>query len=671
MPAQARALPVQSRKCSPESGAVFLLTLPISDALKANRMHARQDNHQEKHQDIDEQTMHAATLWQCAVQAAALLAIDPQGLAGARVRAAPGPVRDAWLDLLRLLMGASPWKRMPVSITDERLLGGLDLPATLSSGRPVLQPGVLSEVNGGTLILTMAERLPAATCARLAAVMDSGEVVLARDGLQRRQDTSFAVIALDEGEHDDEALSSALRERLAFDIDLRPIPWQQVSRDATSLISAQDIEAARERLADTAISDELIAALCGTALGLGIGSARASLLSVAAARANAALDGNTMVSEDDARVAASLVLAPRATRLPTPPEAPMDQTEPAEPPPSESSSEPSTSNASPDEQQDTPPVPQQPLDDRVLEAAKAAIPAGLLLQMQDGGALQRGAMGKSGASVKAGLRGRPAGSRRARPSQGSRLHLIDTLRAAAPWQRLRKSQVALAASATPGSAQASRTLRTSRIQVRADDFHVTRVKQKTATATLFVVDASGSAALHRLAEAKGAVELLLADCYVRRDQVAVMAFRGQQAELLLPLTRSLVRAKRSLAGLPGGGGTPLATAIAAAATMAQALQRKGQSPLIVLLTDGRANVARDGSGGREQAHADALQASRQLALTHTSVLFIDTSPRPQPLAAELAAAMRARYLPLPHAGAAMVSQAVREVGKDLAREGAR
>ena len=76
---------------------------------------------------------------------------------------------------------------------------------------------------------------------------------------------------------------------------------------------------------------------------------------------------------------------------------------------------------------------------------------------------------------------------------------------------------------------------------------ILRFQQKSETATLFVVDASGSAALNRLAEAKGAVELLLADCYVRRDRVALIAFRGTTAELLLPPTTSLVRARRSSA----------------------------------------------------------------------------------------------------------------------------
>jgi magnesium chelatase subunit D len=266
---------------------------------------------------------------------------------------------------------------------------------------------------------------------------------------------------------------------------------------------------------------------------------------------------------------------------------------------------------------------------------------------------QRASSGKSGATVKGGQRGRPAGSRRAQPAHGSRLHLIDTLRAAAPWQKIRKATLGADAQ--------------HRVQVRSDDFHISRIKQKTATTTLFVVDASGSSALHRLAEAKGAVELLLADCYVRSDQVALIAFRGKVAELLLPPTRSLVRAKRSLSGLPGGGGTPLATAIDTAASVAEGLRRRGQSPVIVLLTDGRANVARDGTGGRERAQSEATQAARQLSALQVPLLFIDTSPKPQQEAVQLAGAMRARYIPLPHAGAAAVSMAVRAATQDGAR----
>ncbi len=604
--------------------------------------------------DSLEQDTEAPSAWSLAVQAAALLAIDPGGLAGARIRAGAGPVRDAWMSLLQTLMGDAAWKRMPVNITDERLLGGLDLSATLSAGRPILQQGVLADVNGGTLILAMAERLPSATGAKLAQVMDSGEIHIVRDGIDQRRDSRFAVIALDEGVSEEEVLLPGLRDRLAFDLDLRSVSWQEVRDYPANLISCEEIVAARARLFDLNIGDDLLEAVCGTAMVLGVDSARATLMTLSAARANAALNGDADVGADDVRAAAELVLAPRATRLPPTAQSEAGQEQLPEQEPDQEPPPPSEENEPPPESESDPASEQNPqaLEDQILEATKAAIPAGLLSQLLSGGMQRRASSGKSGAAVKGGLRGRPSGSRRAMPAHGSRLHLMDTLRAAAPWQKIRK--------ATAKNQQA-------KIQVRAEDFHVARIKQKTATTTLFVVDASGSSALNRLAEAKGAVELLLADCYVRRDQVALIAFRGKQAELLLPPTRSLVRAKRSLSGLPGGGGTPLATAIDTAASVAEGLQRRGLTPVIVLLTDGRANVARSGSGGRELAFSEAMEAARQLAVMQMSVLFIDTSPQPQKAAAELAAAMRARYMPLPFAGAASVSQAVRVAALDGAR----
>jgi magnesium chelatase subunit D len=174
-----------------------------------------------------------------------------------------------------------------------------------------------------------------------------------------------------------------------------------------------------------------------------------------------------------------------------------------------------------------------------------------------------------------------------------------------------------------------------------------------------VVDASGSAALHRLAEAKGAVELLLAECYARRDRVAVIAFRGKAAEMLLPPTQSLVRAKRALAGLPGGGASPLASGLDAALTLARLERRAGRTPLIVVLTDGRANMARDGRTGRPIAEEDALAVAKLLLAEKHSTLIVDTAPRPQPFSSTLAAAAGGRCLPLPQAGAQALAGAVR------------
>ena len=141
--------------------------------------------------------------------------------------------------------------------------------------------------------------------------------------------------------------------------------------------------------------------------------------------------------------------------------------------------------------------------------------------------------------------------------------------------------------------------------------------------------------------------------------MAVIGFRGEGAQLLLAPTRSLVRARRQLAGLPGGGGTPLAAGIDAAAALASGVRRSGASPLVVLLTDGRANIARGGQPGRTQAQADALAAARAFGAAGTPALWIDTSQQPGEASLVLAATMHARWIPLPHAAADTLSSAVR------------
>jgi len=153
--------------------------------------------------------------------------------------------------------------------------------------------------------------------------------------------------------------------------------------------------------------------------------------------------------------------------------------------------------------------------------------------------------------------------------------------------------------------------------------------------------------MHRLAEAKGAVENLLSECYIRRDRVALITFRGVEATLELPPTRSLVLARRRLAGLPGGGGTPLAAGLDLAHQLIGQLQQAGENPMAIFMTDAKANIARDGSASRLQAQTDAEQSARALAETGARLLFVDTATRPRPIAARLADVMRARYLPLP------------------------
>ncbi len=366
------------------------------------------------------------------------------------------------------------------------------------------------------------------------------------------------------------------------------------------------------------------------AAALGIASIRAPMLALRVACAAAALAGWDLVTPEDAALAARLVLAPRATTLPQP-----------APPPDPGEPDPGEPDAEPEPEDDPAPQPEGPVADTVLAAAAAAIPPGLLAQLQAGAARGSGPAGRKGAAANAGRHGRPIGVRAGDPGPAQRLNLIETLRAAAPWQRLRSQ---------PG--------RTG-IQVRRGDFRVTRLKARRETTTIFLVDASGSHSVNRMAEAKGAVQLLLADCYVRRDQVALLAFRGRSAELLLPPTRSLVRAKRSLAGLPGGGGTPLATGIDAACDLAGAIRRRGGMPALVLLTDGRPNVGRDGKGGRPAASRDAEDAARRVRAEGHAAILVDTSPRPYPDSLRLAQTMGARYVALPYADGAGLLQAVR------------
>jgi magnesium chelatase subunit D len=576
----------------------------------------------------------SGSAWERAVLAVQLLAIDPAGLGGLHLRAPAGFARDALLAMLRDLLPAdAPWKRVPLQIADERLLGGLDLAATLKAGRPVAERGVLAEADGGIAVFAMAERLAPETAARIVAVLDRGEVVLARDGLSLATPTRLAAIALDEAADAEEKLPGALAERLAFFAELGAVRHGEIF---VSAIDRAAIAAARDSLAQIEIAPEMQAAICGTALALGIGSSRADLLALRAARASAALFGRAAVTGDDVSVACALVLAHRATQVPAPPAEEEQEESPPPPPEQGDDAEPPSDAATPD----------KPLDDMVLEAAAAAIPPDLLARLKVAKALggRTASAGKSGALQKSGKRGRPAGIFRGMPGQrNARLNLVATLRAAAPWQRIRAA----------GAAGAPR------VRVLSEDFRVTRFKQRRETTTIFAIDASGSAALHRLAETKGAVELLLADCYVRRDRVSVIAFRAGRAELVLPPTRSLVRAKRALAGLPGGGGTPLATGMDTALALAEAIHRQGGTPTLVLLTDGRANVTRAGIGGRETAEADALDAARRIRATSLRALLVDTGARPTPLAQTLSTAMGAVYLALPRADAATLNRVVR------------
>lgn len=566
--------------------------------------------------------------WADARLAAALFAIDPVGLGGVVVRCGPGPVRDRWLSNTRdLLSPCAPVRRIPLRVEDDRLLGGLDLPASLAAGRPIAQKGLLAESDGGVAILAMAERIEPAVAARLGAALDQGEIVVERDGLALRLAARVGLIAFDEGASPEERPPAALLERLAFLVDLTEIP---VSAALNETDDAAAVALARERIGAVASADpQVIEAICEAADVLGLHSLRPPLLTLRAARAHAAFFGRDHITGEDAAAASRLVLGPRALSAPVGEEsqaAPPDENEHRAP------DQPRPETDAVDEQ----PVPSPSLTEMVVQAVQAALPDDLLARVNIEAQIRRNAERArgSGASVKSALRGRPIGSRPGALRSGARLNLLDTLRTAAPWQGVR------AGGASPG-----------RILVRPSDFRVRRFIQRTQSTTIFAVDASGSTAFQRLSEAKGAVELLLAKAYVSRAHVALIAFRGDGAEVLLPPTRSLTRAKSRLAELPGGGGTPLAAGMEAALGLALAEQAKDHTPLLVFLTDGRANIGRNGAPGRAAADADAMAAALKVGEANLSAVFVDTSARPAPDGDRFARAMGAAYAPLPYVDA--------------------
>ena len=598
--------------------------------------------------------------WDDALWALAALHIDPVGLRGIWLRSPHGPVRDEWLTLLQHLRPGV--RRLPNNIDSERLLGGLDLSATLNTGRPVTQAGLLAQSDQSLLLAPMAERMAPEAAAILSQVLDSGRVTPHGGG--DAQDARLGLIALDEALEDEPAMAETLQERLGIWLDLRHLGRQaQASDEVLGLIGvlcSPDEEADEERqniikrLRTLRLNDEQIQAITQMAQAMGIASLRGPLACVRLACVLAALRESDEVQDQDLGRAARLCLTPRATQMPAPPEqeAPPEQAqEPQEPPPEHPPEHPEEEPAPPDQEppsespeEDT--LPQE-MGELLLEAALASLPPDVLAQLAQSNKtkIKGGGQSRSGDVRQSRSRGSPLPPRPGLPRQGARLHVLATLGHAAPRQKLRTPLVS-----SQGAA--------SRLAIRAEDFHIHRFAERTQTCLIFAIDASGSAALHRLAEAKGAVELLLAQSYARRDQVCVVGFRGTQAEVLLPPTKSLVRAKRSLAGLPGGGGTPLPHAMKLALELALQQRRLGVTPSLVMLCDGRANVSLQGSGGRAQAFQESLSLANAWRSQGLQSIWIDTSARPEPQAEQLAQAMGARYVPLPQANSQRMAQVV-------------
>lgn len=664
--------------------------------------------------------------WSDALSALQLLQIDPHGFGGVCLRAPHGPVRERWLQALAGLGLALV--KVPGSVDSERLLGGIDLAHTLQTGQLQTQASLLQQADQGLVCLPMAERLSPALLAPLVQALEQGQVPPTRHSAAPTI-TRFGVVALDESLADEPGVGAALAERLGVWLDLHELSPSDISAgwadshngvdadtgtDSDSLhirISPGALARAREQLRQVQASDEHMQALCAVALGLGIGSLRVPSLALRVACGHAALNGRSTLDADDLGFAARCVLAPRATQWPAEPSAQEaaetvpqeDSTPPPEPP--DNADQAPDNDAEKDKDPDIAPPAEpsaQDLQEMMVAAALASLPPHVLdaLMTRPGSASQN-TSGRSGQTRAGSQRGRPLPPRPGRPGGQARLHVLATLRAAAPKQRLRQATTPLttplatpfkkpnaaplapphptAHPQAPTFAAAAKTSNSAnrlnpvsagsnlahplrgRVAIRAEDFHIQRYQQRASSCLILALDASGSAALQRLAEAKGAVELLLQQSYARRDSVCIVAFRGAQAQLLLPMTRSLVRAKRAMTGLPGGGGTPLALALKMAHEQAAQLQRQGVTPILVVLSDGRANVTLQGLGGRAQAQLDAQSWGQQWRASGHRALWIDTSMHPDAQAQQLASTMGASYLPMPQVQSQRMAHAIERV----------
>lgn len=582
------------------------------------------------------------TLWEdacltldiIALMAAKGIANNPPSL---RIKAHAGPVREALMQRLENNISKAYFHKMPVGIDEQKLIGGLDLTATLEAGKRIASKGLLARSHNEILVMPMANLMTSEIISQITAAMDHGHVKVERDGVSTKDDARFGLIVFDESGEGDQALSESLCDRIMFHLDLTPISYRVLQKQTNE----NSLEPAQSAVCEGNIVEEL----CALGLSFGLTSMRPVQQALNVAILHARLKGRQKVVQEDVLASIRLSLLNRAKQLPQPPQDIEEPEEPIEPEPPQEKNE--NENENKDEQQ-SPEIEDKPLEDMSIDALASELPDGLLEQLAKSLNLhsQSLSQGRKGKSQYNNKRGRPVASRRGQLRSGQSLDLMATLRAATPWQKMRADEYAA-------------THSKNRIHIRAQDFHIRRFKQNTQTSTIFVVDASGSTALNRLGEAKGAIEGLLAEGYARRDHVALVSFRKREAEVLLSPTRSLVRAKKSLASLPGGGGTPLASGLQSAFLIGAEEIRNGRRVSIVIITDGSANVALDGTGGRAQAMEDALKMAQVIAQSQMPCMVVDVSRIPNPKARTLSENLNANYIPMPFVSSKNLSDAVK------------
>jgi magnesium chelatase subunit D len=579
---------------------------------------------------------HKGTAKSTAVRALACLLPEIEVVAGCPFACAPSDIPDSCpycavhAPERRSITRPATLVELPLGVTEDRVVGTLDIERALKTGEKHFEPGLLAAAHRGLLYIDEVNLLSDHIADVLLDAAAMGVNYVEREGISVSHAAAFILVGTmnpEEGElrpqlldrfglavevqaeRDTALRAEVVRRRIAFDQDPAAFGTRWAEAEQTE---QHRLMAARRLLPRVRLQDALLHLITGICADFGVDGMRADIAMYRAAVALAAYEGRLDVSEDDVSRVARLVLPHRRRRQPFDQPA-VDEQELEEsiarhrPPGSGGQSSPPPagtpdghSAASPEDHLAPSPDGLAPEDKQTQIGQTFAVrPLAGPVQQSVG---QR-TSGKRSQTL-GGTTGHYVTSRHPR----GRVHdiAIDaTLRAAAPHVRQRQQE--------GGGALA----------IHHTDLREKVRASRTGSLILFVVDASGSmGARERMVATKGAILSLLLDAYQKRDQVGLVSFRGQEATVLLPPTGSVDMAQRYLADLRTGGRTPLAAGLAKAYELLMRYRQRAREiqPMLVMLTDGRANAR---TPGRDPL-ADAMWQAAALRTARVPSLVVDT-----------------------------------------------